>query len=74
MIKVGIVSILDIIDPCSDIEDYFLKGNNLHIVAWCGDGKVTHKISGYEIAEKYGKKFVRWLVDTNGAPDAIIMQ
>jgi hypothetical protein len=74
MIKVGIVSIIDTIDPCSDIEDYFLKGDTLHIVAWCGDGKVTHKINCDEIAEMYGRTFVKWLTETNGAPDAIIMK
>lgn len=74
MIKVGIVSVIDTIDPCSDIEDYFLKGNTIHIVAWCGDEKVTHKIDGDEIAEMYGRKFVKWCTDAKGAPDYIILK
>lgn len=74
MIKVGIVSIIDTIDPYSDVEDYFLNGNELTIVAWYGDEKLAHKIDGDGIAEMYGKKFVRWCTDCNGAPDAIIIQ
>lgn len=74
MIKVGIVSIIDTIDHYSDIEDYYLDGNELTIIAWYGDEKIAHRISGDGVAEMYGRKFIKWCTDAKGAPEAIIMQ
>lgn len=74
MINVGIVSIIDTIDPYSDIDDYFLKGDELTIIAWNGDVKLAHRIDGDGVAEMYGRKFDKWCTDCNGVPEAIILR
>lgn len=73
-IKVGISTILDAWNAEVDIADYSVDADDRLVIVYCVDEMRTTRIEARWVAGWFGGRFVRWVDDSQGSLDGMVIE